>query len=196
MGVVKADALGGTISREVPARTLEERFRAGDEGALDEVIRVYEGRIRRLVYRLAGWEGGEVDDVVQEVFIVAVTSARKFDGRSSLGTWLTSVAINKCRSERRRRVLRGRYWKRLAGERRNVEAGKQAVEASERAGRVVEEVRKLSGKYREVVVLRYLEGMEIEEVGKVLGISRGAVEVRLHRAREVLRGTLADVWKE
>jgi RNA polymerase sigma-70 factor (ECF subfamily) len=193
---VNADVSGATISREAPARTLEERFRAGDPGALDEVIRVNEGRIRRLVYRLAGWNGAEVDDVVQEVFIVAATSARKFDGRSSLATWLTRVAINKCRTERRRRVLRARYWKRLAVERRKVDADEHAAEVTERAGRVVEEVRKLSGKYREVVVLRYLEGIEIEEVAKILNISRGAVEVRLHRAREVLRGTLADVWKE
>lgn len=199
-GAVKADSAGVTTSRQVDPpirRTLEDRFRAGEPAALDELVRTYEPQLRRLVYRLSGWTSTDVDDIVQETFVAAVMAAHKFDGRSSLGTWLTRVAINRCHTERRKRLLRTKYWKRLLSGRR-VESCSEpaAADQAERATRVTDAVRRLPAKYREVIVLRYLEGMEIADVATVLRISRPAVEVRLSRARDVLRTTLGDLWKE
>jgi len=70
-----------------------------------------------------------------------------------------------------------------------VEAGGE-LERRERAAAVRRAVAGLSARYREVVVLHYLEGMEIGEVGRTLGVSANAVAVRLHRARGMLRETL------
>jgi RNA polymerase sigma-70 factor (ECF subfamily) len=50
----------------------------------------------------------------------------------------------------------------------------------------------LPNRYREVVVLRYLQGMEIDEIRAVLGLTRAAIEVRLHRARAMLRDVLDE----
>jgi RNA polymerase sigma-70 factor (ECF subfamily) len=57
-------------------------------------------------------------------------------------------------------------------------------------------VRDLPAKYREVVVLRYLEEMDVEQVARLLKISRSAVDVRLHRARKMLRTALAGLHED
>src|SRR4051812_13515763 len=80
-GGVKVDETVGTKSPVVAGRSLAERFRAGEARALDEVVREYQEVVARLVYRLTGWRSADVEDVVQEVFVAAVRSARKFDGR-------------------------------------------------------------------------------------------------------------------
>lgn len=196
--MVKVDGPTGTDSAVLGGRPLEERFRAGEAAALDEMVRLYQEKVTRLVYRLTGWSAMDVEDVVQEVFVAAVKSAKRFDGHSALSTWLTRITINRCRSDQRRRILRMRYWRAWATrqEKKSDSAADEQMTMHERAKRVIEEVRRLPVKYREVMVLRYLEEMEIDEVAGTLGIARAAVEVRLHRARQQLRGTLADAWKE
>jgi RNA polymerase sigma-70 factor (ECF subfamily) len=66
---------------------------------------------------------------------------------------------------------------------------------SERSEQVRRAVRELPVRYREVVVLRYLEGMDAEGTARVLGLSRNAMEVRLHRAKRRLREMLG-AWVE
>lgn len=173
------------------------RFARGDGSAFAEIVSAHQGRISRLVYRLLGWRD-EADDVVQEVFLAALKNLRRFRGRSSLSTWLTRIAINKCRTHRRRRFLRERLF-RAAGD----EAGLVRVGPADRAhmaGETFERVRRavarLPGRYREVVVLRYLEEMPVEQITRTLGLSRNAVEVRLHRARQRLRAALAGLIEE
>jgi RNA polymerase sigma-70 factor (ECF subfamily) len=70
------------------------------------------------------------------------------------------------------------------------------TEAAETARRVQAAVRSLPPPLREAVVLRYLEELPAEEVGAALGLSRAAVDVRLHRARERLKETLGSLWQE
>jgi RNA polymerase sigma-70 factor (ECF subfamily) len=71
------------------------------------------------------------------------------------------------------------------------EDASKSVERDERVRQVTHAVRRLKDKYREVVVLHYLQEMSIDDVAKVLGLSRGAVEMRLHRGRQMLQEILA-----
>jgi RNA polymerase sigma-70 factor (ECF subfamily) len=151
----------------------------------------------RLAWRLLGWRG-DVEDVVQEVFIAAMLNLKKFRGESGFGTWLMALTVNRCRREQRKRMLRWMLWERW---RKEVESGgeKAADEAAivqERSERVRRAVRGLPARYREVIVLRYIEQVPIEEIAEVLHLSRSAVEVRLHRGREQLREVLGEMMKE
>src|SRR5947209_5770914 len=87
--------------------TLERRFADGDAQAFEQVVALYQTRVARLASRLLGWRGdiNDIDDVVQDVFLSALSKARSFRGESSLWTWLTIITLNRCRSQRRRAML-------------------------------------------------------------------------------------------
>jgi RNA polymerase sigma-70 factor (ECF subfamily) len=174
---------------------LARQLAAGDSEAFDEVVEVYAPRISRLAYRLLGWSGSaaDVEDVVQDVFVAVLRHARNFDERSSLSTWITSIAVNHCRSLRRRWSARVRAMAAVFARARRSGAARAADEAAIRddeAERVREAVRRLRPADREVIVLHYLEQADAAEVAAILGVSRNAVEVRLHRARVRLRAML------
>lgn len=188
----------GTSDREcsvdaVPATRPE----LDDATAFDELVAVHFHDVNRLVNRLLGWSDG-ADDIVQEVFLSVLKNIGKFRGDSSISTWLTRITVNKCRSHRRRLRVRLRL---LAGAAERVRRTHQektdtALTDGERFSRVRRAVQALPVRYREVVVLRYLEETPTDEVAEVLGVSRSAVDVRLHRAREKLKDMLADLIEE
>ena len=191
-------ALDQTSDREDSADALlAARFARGETAAFDELVAAYQDRISRLVYRLLAWSD-EAEDVTQEVFLAALKNMKKFRGQSRLSTWLTSIAINKCRSHRRKLRL---HLKSLASAAKLIKPKLQPMPQSalmdrETFSRVRQAVSSLPPRYREVVVLRYLEQVPTVEVAQVLSISRAAVETRLHRARTRLRELLNDLVAE
>ncbi len=179
---------------EEPDKLLHAAFVAGDESAFDRIVERHHERVARLAYRLLGWRG-DVDDVVQDVFLAALKQLRRFRGESSLSTWLTTITINTCRTHRRKQLLRLRWWtaRRDAGEpMRGAPADPFRDEASEEVRRAVQA---LPARDREVIVLFYLEDKPTAEIAKLLNVSANAVDIRLHRARERLRPMLTE-WVE
>jgi RNA polymerase sigma-70 factor (ECF subfamily) len=145
------------------------------------------GFIGRLVQRLTG-SGGHVDDLLQEVFIVAYKRRRDFDGSSEVRTWLYGIAANLCRRHRRGASRFERLKLRL------VESGAigpqtepgahEALERSEDLEAVRQVIQQLPFKQREVFVLFELEGLEGAAIAEMVGIPLGTVWTRLKKARE------------
>jgi RNA polymerase sigma factor (sigma-70 family) len=160
----------------------------------DELVAMHEPRIRRLAHRLLGWNG-DVDDIVQDVFLAALARIEKFRGEASIATWLTSVTINRCRTDRRRRFLRLRWLARHPKSEAAQPADQRSMD-DEISARVRSAVGALQRKDREVIVLFYLENCSAQQIAELLEISRGAVEVRLHRARARLKQQLAEFMKD
>jgi RNA polymerase sigma-70 factor (ECF subfamily) len=174
---------------------LAARFADGDLRAFDEIVRRHQGRVSALARRLLGWPD-EADDVAQDVFVAAFRHLAGFHGQSSLATWLAAITINECRRRWRRRKVHQafqRLWRRSEPV---PAAGPQRLIADETSQRVRAAVRGLAAKYREVVVLRYLEEMSMDEIGRLLGITRNSAEVRLHRARIQLRQSLDGLMED
>src|SRR5215204_1871254 len=171
-------------------KSLAQRFAEGDAAAFEAVVAMHRPRITRLVYRLLGWPA-DVDDMVQEVFLAALTKCRKFRGESALATWLTVIALNKCRTHRRGLLSR---WKTLRrASRRPVQLQSAADEGAvkdDTLAQVRAAIKKLAPRDREVIVLHYLEDRAVPEMSELLGIKTNAVEVRLHRARQRLKKLL------
>jgi RNA polymerase sigma-70 factor (ECF subfamily) len=190
INAVKADA-----AAHCDEQHLVQQLRRGERAALEQLVAMYRPMVNRLVARLSGWSG-QTDDLVQDVFVKAIAAAGHFRGDSKVSTWMTSIAINVCRQHHRTRVFRAEFWKRAmrahAGPIQDEDAS-QPTEQRERIRQVTECVRRLRSTYREVIVLHYLEGMSSGEIGRVLGVTRNTVEVRLHRAREQLRGMLGSI---
>jgi RNA polymerase sigma-70 factor (ECF subfamily) len=177
---------------------LARRFAAGDVAAFEEVVALYQHRVTRLANRLLGWGGArdahDVDDAVQDVFLAALSNARRCrGGASGMWPWLATITVNTCRSIRRRAWVRLRFVRDLLSRPavEGVAADDDGLEADERLQAVRDAVSRLPGKDREVIVLHYLEGMRPADIADVLGASTNAVEVRLHRARAKLKVELA-----
>ena len=178
---------------------LARRFATGEADAFEQVVECYAGRVAALVYRLMGYRG-EVEDLVQDVFAAALQRQRGFRGDSSLWTWLGAIAIKRCRSHWRRRRIRDAAMRWLGGagkERAGAPPNDHAAEpadaaclARESSELVRRAVGELPPRLREVVVLYYLEELPIDQIAPMIGAKRGAIEVRLHRARQILRSKL------
>lgn len=159
--------------------------------SFDRLVAEQYGRMARLVDRLSGWSGDR-EDLVQEVFVAAWRAWPSFRAESSAETWLTRIAINTCRRHRRRQWLREAVWRRLTEmvrvwDHRAPDEFLVGQEASETVRRAIAA---LAQRDREALVLRYLEEQSIEAIAAALGLTRGAVEVRLSRARGRLKTLL------
>jgi RNA polymerase sigma-70 factor (ECF subfamily) len=160
--------------------SLVRRFQTGDTQVFDQIVERHFEPIGRLVARLMAWRG-DVQDIVQETFLVAFERLGEFEGRSQLRTWLSSIALRLARRAlTRRRFL---FW---ATESEIAIEPDCPIESRERADKVRVAVSELSDSLREVVVLHYLEGATIDETADLLGLRVNTVEVRLHRARKLL----------
>ncbi len=183
-----------TTSDDRNERRLIDGFTPGDPAALPAIVARHQDRVAALARRLLGWND-DIEDVVQDVFMTAMQNLASFRGESQLSTWLFRITVNHCRRQRRNRLLRLRLWR----GRRDSQRPKPAPSAAgpslrrETCARVRSAVRALPRRYREVVVLRYLEELPIAEVGEILGLSGNAVGVRLTRARRKLETALAGL---
>ena len=176
---------------------LVERFRRGDDSAFDRIVEQHSAEVAALANRLLGWPG-DVDDVVQEVFVAAFVGLKKFRGECRLRTWLFTITVNKCRSHRFRWLRRFRL---AATEKAGAvesygRSGDELVMDQETFARVRRAVQTLPQKYREIVALRYMQGLEVNEICELLGITANAMQVRLNRARKRLREQLGDLLEE
>jgi RNA polymerase sigma-70 factor (ECF subfamily) len=169
---------------------LADRFARGDPAAFDELVDRHQERVARLARRLLGWST-DVDDVVQEVFLAALKNATRFRRGSSLETWLTTITLNKCRTHRRGLLARLRFLTGFGAHPTPEEPPADAPAAhAESFSTAQSAIRRLSPREREVIVLHYLEEKPVDEIAHLVGSSRGAVDVRLHRARIRLREIL------
>lgn len=174
-------------------RQLAARFARGEALALEQVVERYGDRVIGLAVRLLGWQGG-ADDVAQEVFLAALRNQRRFRADSSLWTWLAAITVNQCRSRQRRRWLFDKFL--TAAERQPIEVGEapsRPLLRDEAAVHVRAAVARLPVKYREVIVLRYLEELSVTDIAALLRLRRNAVEVRLTRAKRMLAPLLAEL---
>jgi RNA polymerase sigma-70 factor (ECF subfamily) len=181
-------------------------LRAGDEKSFEGMVRTWCGRMLAVAYRLLGSEE-DARDCVQEAFLNAFQKLAAFEGRSSLGTWLHRIVVNQALSKLRARGRRpeepldGLLPTFDAGGHRLGPQARPAVSVQELAARsevrevVQRSIARLPDPYRVVLLLRDIEGYDTAEVAGLLGLTEGALKVRLHRARSALRALLEPLMR-
>ena len=155
---------------------LVKQFNRGDESAFDRIVERYSSDIAALANRLLGWSG-EVEDVTQDIFLAAFLGLKKFRCECSLKTWLFTITVNKCRSYRYKRMLHIKFFSQAAVKASTVldlTADKVLMD-DETFDKVRLAVQALPAKYREPVVLRYLQELSIDKTCQVLGISKNVL---------------------
>jgi RNA polymerase sigma-70 factor (ECF subfamily) len=170
---------------------LLRRAEKGEKDAMDLIVDRWFSTVLAVVYGiLADVEVSR--EVAQETFLDAMGRLGELREINKFGPWLCSIARHKATYALRRRILE----RAVLRVRRELDAATvpetppQAAVRNERIADVRRAVGDLPTHYREVVVLRYLDGRSHEEIAKLLGISPAAVDKRLQRAKELLRGTL------
>jgi RNA polymerase sigma-70 factor (ECF subfamily) len=185
---------------------LVDRLRAGDESAFVALIELYQPRMIRLAEMTVG-SRAVAEEVTQDTWLAVVRGVERFEGRSSLKTWLFHILLNRARSSAGREIRAGRPeqevvdrfdasgawinppepWSDRADDR---------VVAERLAVRVQELLPELPESQRQVVVLRDLEGLSADDVSAIVGITDGNQRVLLHRGRAQLRQLLSAEMRE
>ena len=159
---------------------------AGDPAAvrwlLDDVAPVVHG----FLYARVGGDRAVAEDLLQETLLEAVRSAPSFRGESAVSTWLCGIARHLVARhhdrERRADVARARLQLVPVDEQAEV---LRRTEVAEALGR-------LPALHRQVLVLKYLDGLSVQEIGTTVGRSRVQVQSLLQRARDGLRRELEE----
>jgi len=200
----KAAGAKGTISFEDAA--LVDQCRKGDMQAFGSLVAKYQDRLFNMVFRMCG-RRADAEELTQEAFLKALERISQFRGHSQFYTWLFRIAANLTISHRRR-AGRVRFHSLSGPEefehsqadaltaamaRRRSPSPEAAVSAAETNQRVLLALEELDDEFRLVVVLCDIEGMDYAQIAQVLGVPVGTVKSRLHRARCMLRGKLADL---
>ena len=173
-------------------REILDRVRAGEIDAVQTLFEEHRARIYRICL-LHTDSADDAKDVLQETFLRAYRSVKRFRGESSFTTWLTRIAINICLNLRRdRRASEPLEPDRLDMVQQGLPEShlgnpEEALGARELRERILALVEKLPPRERMAFVLKHFDHLKIREISVVMSISEGTVKSFLHRAVVTLR---------
>jgi RNA polymerase sigma-70 factor (ECF subfamily) len=178
-------------------RELVQAAQTGDRRALEALLDRHQRAVWRFGMKLCA-NTDDAQDVLQETLLAAARNLPAFRGESAVSTWLYTIARSFCLKKRRQSKFAPEAIESLDGpvsEARAVpdqERGPEEQVAGKQVGAVLEEaIDALAPAYREVLLLRDVEGLSAPETASVLGLSVEAVKSRLHRARMSVRERVA-----
>jgi len=186
--------------------TLLAGLRGGDERSYEELVRCYGGKMLSVALRIVG-NLEDARDCVQDAFLQAFKHIDRFEGRSSIWTWLHRIVVNsallKLRARRRRPEgflddlmpsfdAYGCRIEHRGGTQESIETLVSRKETRDAVRRAIEE---LPEDYRNVLLLRDVLELDTSETAEYLQINPGAVKTRHHRARAALKKLLeGTIW--
>jgi RNA polymerase sigma-70 factor (ECF subfamily) len=172
---------------------------SGSADAYRELVRRYQRPISSLVQRMLG-DPVEAEDVAQEVFVKAFRNLGRFEPGRKLSSWLFKIAHNATIDRMRRQrpdtvpleavsADGEETWEVLqAPDEQSPERRAQRAEVAEAIGAALGRLRP---QYREVLLLRFQQGLAYREIAEILELRIGTVKIHLHRARKLLAAELA-----
>jgi RNA polymerase sigma factor (sigma-70 family) len=173
-------------------KQLLRQFLAGPkepaEAAFAALVERYSPIVHRVCFDALGCSH-DAQDAAQAAFLVLAGKARAIRKPESLGPWLHGVAVRVARRASReaaRRVVVERKKAEMTQERDVTNSGSEIMDYTQ----LHEEIDRLPGKYRQPIILCYLQGQTQTEAAQTLGWPLGTVQIRLHRGRERLRSRL------
>ncbi|MBI1850040.1 MAG: sigma-70 family RNA polymerase sigma factor [Planctomycetes bacterium] len=174
------------------------RLRDGERGAADDLFRTYFDPLYQFVFYRLGGSHADTEEVVQETFIAAMQSARAFDGRSSLFTWVCGIAKNKMSGLRRSRrrahleIILSDADSEILDILANLEREdipQHALDEEETADLVGATLSSFPPRYRDVLTDKYLRDLPVREIARRHGATEKGIESLLTRARQAFART-------
>lgn len=162
--------------------------RAGDRSAFGLLYDRYARMVHGIL--LCRVPPREVDDLVQEVFLLALRQLHSLRDLSRFGAWLSTITRNRANDYYRKASPVDRATDPDAEEQAESRTNDHAVE--QKAAMTLAVLRMLPETYREPLMLRLVEGMTGPEIAARMGLTHGSVRVNLHRGMQMLREKLAE----
>jgi RNA polymerase sigma-70 factor (ECF subfamily) len=189
-----------TSSRE---KRLLELLKNGDQEALREIIRKYHDKLFSVANRICN-NPADAEEILQDVYMIALNKIDRFEERSTLSTWLYRITVNaalmRLRSQRTNKSnipIEG--YTSVLGEEENVLRFDEEVRSPDETlmtrelyDKIRDSVETLPGIYQSVFFLRDVQGYSIKETSRMLHTTPAAVKSRLHRSRFFLRERLGQ----
>lgn len=177
---------GTTITEE---HAIIRQCRAGDADQYALLVDKYKAMAYNIAYRMLG-DADTAKDMAQESFISAYVALENFQYGSKFSSWLYRIVVNKCKDylkAERETVPVDEFGDVIpAGER----TPEQAASSRQTGDAVQKALDALPIEYRDVIVLKHIEGLDYREIADILGVGVGALKVRAHRGREMLKELL------
>ena len=158
-----------------------QKIQQQDHVAFATLLERYGNRLLRSAYCMSKNQE-EAEDLVQETFLLAFQSADKFRGQSKIYTWLYGIMLNCHRARRRKRKIHVDLDS--VAEPASPE---MVIRDSTRIEVIKDVVNHLNQDHAQIIKLRYYENRTVEDIARILDISKGTVKSRLHYAREKIR---------
>ncbi|MBQ9898714.1 MAG: RNA polymerase sigma factor [Ruminococcus sp.] len=146
-----------------------------DREKIKNAVETYGDSLYRLCLVMLG-NSSDAEDAVQETFMQLIRSAPEFRGNEHEKAWLITVAANKCRD-----MLRRRKWFTELNEDELA-----SIVSDEESSRILEALAEISPKFREILVLHYVEDYKVNEIAEMIKKSPSAVKMRLAKGRKLL----------
>ncbi len=152
----------------------------------------YEDKLGRYIYRISGGSNEDIEDLLQEIFLAVYRNLNDFDPKLKFSSWIYRIAHNKVISHHRKQKARAQTIDGEEGE-KIIQRIKDEKDLSEIindkiTGEVFERLfQKIDTKYKEVLVLRYLEEKEYNEISDILKKPVGTVSTLLKRAKQHMK---------
>jgi RNA polymerase sigma-70 factor (ECF subfamily) len=197
--------LSTPVSMPETDEALAARAASGDDSAFEAIVERYKARVFRLACRLTS--DTDAPDVLQETFLQVYRHLSTFRGESKFGTWLYRIAMNAALMHRRAVARRpaeplDAFLPRFDAQGKHA-ATPAALQVASKVDELLDRqflaekardvIQRLPDVYRDAFVLRDLEEMPTADVAEALGVEPATVRQRVHRARLMLRGYLANL---
>jgi RNA polymerase sigma-70 factor (ECF subfamily) len=195
--VTREEAQGSASAGRMHPETLAERDDREDRGALFSNIYRREARYVSRIIRQLGVPRHEIEDAVQEVFVVLHRRLDDIEDRAGVRAWLHTASVRVCQNRRRAYARRSRYWGESFGSKiddMHDPSGRSPDEqagSNETADTILSAVERLSHKKREVFMLAAIERFTLLEIAERVHISPNTAASRLRAARSEIRWRLS-----
>ncbi len=169
---------------------LLQRVAMGDQAALDALYARHAAVLLRYLRQLTR-DTLEAEEILQDTFVAAWTSAKRFEGRSTVRTWLCSIARRQWRDRHRRHALdldQNTDLDQLTDPAPTPDEDVLEAVAAEELGALVE---RLSPAHRDVLALAFVDELSYAEIAQVLDVPVGTVKSRLNHAKQALKKLLS-----
>lgn len=168
-----------------------------DRAAFDQLTELHRERLLRFLTVMTG-DGSAADDIAQEALRSAFEKLTQLQNPDRFGSWLLSIAVNRCRNWLRDEVQREHQGdSALAGIPDRSRSALSSIVRRESAEQLALAIDRLPILLREAFVLFQVEGLPYAEIAELCEASENTLQVRVHRARSLLRkqlGQVVDTW--
>jgi len=165
----------------------------GDRNALRMLFDEYKDRVYSIAIYSLGGDPAAAADATQQVFLKLMTRIQQFRGDSEFATWLYRLVVNTCRDEQRKQRRFVPLADSFLSSMKSEGSPRTNYARKEISDRVQVAIGELKPKLRWPILLKYVEGLSYEEIGAVLGCSKGTVASRLNRGHKALSRKLDDL---